>query len=110
MFISRLLLPVVFLLVICGCNCGSTIEVKQTCSSSVACPAGRICVAGQCEKVDAGMLSDAGTTDAGLADAGPVVTLTAFAIEPPTAVLISSNGSKPTQTFGARMTFSDGSS
>ena len=43
-------------------------------------------------------------------DAGAGLTILSLTLEPPTATLVSSNGSKPTQAFVARMMLSNGTS
>ena len=105
---ARLVLVSTFLPFLAACNCGSTIEVKAKCSATVACPSGKVCVAQVCETPkDAGAQGDGGSADGGH-DAGMQATLTTLTLEPATAMLTSVNGSKPTQPFAARMTFSDG--
>lgn len=58
--------------VFASCNCDSALgDLAFVCASTDECAEGFSCVAGLCQRVDAGPITDAGRPDAGRPDAGP---------------------------------------
>jgi hypothetical protein len=102
----RIVFPALVVVLLAGCKCSSNVVVGGTCSATEPCAGKQVCMAGKCV---AAPVEDAGAADAGnMPDAGPAAHATALTLDPAMAQLVSTNGSKPSQAYVARFTFSDG--
>lgn len=80
----------------------------ESCTSSADCAAGQSCIDGRCATPPDGGDTDSGA-DASLDTRPPTATVVSIAIDPPSASLVSTNGSMPTQAFTVTATLDDGS-
>ncbi|MCA9608478.1 MAG: hypothetical protein KC619_22895, partial [Myxococcales bacterium] len=102
--LDRLVLPFLCALLFAGCDCGGAVP-GDSCTTDTECDTGERCVDGRCVMALPGM--DAG--DRPGFDAGPPgPTIESVRLEPASASLTSVDGSRPTQTFMAVVTYSDG--
>jgi hypothetical protein len=90
---------------LCGCDCSPSIG--RTCASDTECGTDESCVDGRCRRrPDGGEGSDSG--DDPRRDSGPIVSIESVRLDPPSADLVSTNGSMPTQAFAAIVRYTDG--
>ncbi len=106
--LSIVLGAVSLLLFVAGCECGSAPAPRGTaCTTQAQCRGGQICIDGFCA-----MPRDTGTTEP--RDGGPpidarVAVPTSVTIDPPTAMLMSTDAMMhPTQAFVAQVHYDDG--
>ncbi len=80
----------------------------ETCGSSADCASGQSCIDGMCATPRDGGDLDSGRDTS--TDTRPsTAEIVSIAIEPPTASLVSTNGSTPTQSYTVTATLADGS-
>ncbi len=79
--------------------CSPGTEVGGPCASTSECASGAVCIDGHCEPVS--------NVDGGAAD-GALPSIVSLSIEPPSAMLVSTDGSMPTVDFEVTATFQDG--
>lgn len=94
-----------FALSLAGCDCGGPAPLDE-CSADTDCDRGEVCVDGRCRMATPGM--DAGDVPPGFDGGPPGPTIASVRLEPASASLTSVDGARPTQTFMAVVSYSDG--
>ncbi len=91
-----------------GCDCSGPVTHGTACTTNAQCRGGQLCIDRMCRvPADTGPGSDSSIP--GMDSHVPTPVPVSVAIDPPMATLTSTDGSRPTQTFAAILTYDDGS-